>query len=84
MHGVIFNKALKLVIRPELRFSKADINIDGAVDFLDYAILATSWQTKPGDANWNPDCDISEPNDDVIEWVDLPVLSGDWLATTGH
>jgi len=52
---------------------KADINTNGAVDFPDFAILAS---------NWNQACDIYDPNDDIINLSDLAVLCEYWLV--GH
>ena len=56
-----------------------DIYEDGCVDLLDFAIFAQAWKAQPGDDNWNPACNISEPNDDVINERDLAVLADNWL-----
>lgn len=50
------------------------------VDFVDFAILALAWLTEPGQTGWNPDCDISIPADNSIDWRDLDILSNNWLA----
>ena len=50
------------------------------VNLVDFAILALAWQSRPGFDNWNPICDISDPNDNVIDERDLPILSRYWLA----
>jgi hypothetical protein len=50
------------------------------VNLADFAILALAWQSRPGDDNWNPICDISDPNDNVIDVRDLSRLSKYWLA----
>jgi len=55
-----------------------DFQPDGIVDMSDYAIMASAWHSKPGDENWNADCDISEPNDCCIDARDLSVLAGNW------
>ena len=47
---------------------------DGDVDMYDLAILASAWPSIPGDNNWNPACDISDPNDNVINMLDLTVF----------
>jgi len=57
-----------------------DIYQDGYVYLLDFAIFAKAWKSQPGDDNWNPACDISEPNDDVIDERDLAVLADNWLS----
>jgi hypothetical protein len=50
------------------------------VDLADFAILTLAWQSRPGDDNWNPICDISDPNDNVIDERDLAILTKYWLA----
>ena len=51
------------------------------IDFKDFAVLASAWLTKHEDADWNPHCDISEPNDGIIDELDLKILCGNWLNT---
>lgn len=57
-------------------------DLDGDLDFdwADFAVLALAWQTQPGDANWNPACDIWEPGDEIIDEYDLGVLAENWLT----
>ncbi|MHC4625285.1 MAG: hypothetical protein ACYS4W_15430 [Planctomycetota bacterium] len=50
------------------------------LDLGDYAVLACAWQSSPGYDNWNQICDVSDPNDDIIDWRDLSVLRKYWLA----
>ena len=50
------------------------------VDFIDFAVLGLAWYSQPGDGNWNEICDISEPNDNVIDELDLEVFAENWLA----
>ena len=57
-----------------------DFDDDCDVDFRDFAILALAWMTESGDAQWNPDCDISDPKDNVIDWLDLNVFTDNWLT----
>jgi len=57
-----------------------DFVLPRGVDFGDFAVLATAWRSSPGDGSWNPICDISDPNDDVIDERDLDVLTTYWLA----
>lgn len=49
-------------------------------DFSDFAVLARAWRSSPGDDNWNPIYDISDPNDDVIDESDLDVFVEYWLS----
>jgi hypothetical protein len=57
----------------------ADLNRNGIVNFQDFAIFALAWLTEPGDAQWNPACDISDPNDNVIDMMDVDVFTDNWL-----
>ncbi|GAG39053.1 unnamed protein product, partial [marine sediment metagenome] len=45
----------------------------------DFAVLASAWHSRDGDDNWNRHCDISEPNDNVIDEYDLAIFAKDWL-----
>jgi len=58
----------------------ADFEPDGDVDLYDFSVLASAWRSSPGDYNWDPACDISDPNDDVIDMIDLAVFTEFWLA----
>ena len=60
----------------------ADFNGDGYVNFVDFAIFAAAWLTTPSDAQWNPECDISEPADNIIDTLDLAVFANQWLSGT--
>lgn len=63
----------------EQRFS-ADINLDGVVDFCDFAVFAYAWGGHFGGANWVMRCDLAEPKDLVIDELDLAELSKQWLG----
>jgi len=54
------------------------------VHFKDFAIFASAWQSSPGDGNWNPACDISEPSDNVIDILDLAIFTDQWLYSGGY
>lgn len=56
-----------------------DIDEDGDVDSADFAIFAQAWKAQPGDGNWNSSCNISEPNDNIINERDLAVIVNNWL-----
>jgi hypothetical protein len=58
-----------------------DIDMTFRVDLLDYALLAEAWMSEPNDDNWDAACDISEPNDGIIDGRDLGVLGGNWLES---
>jgi len=57
-----------------------DLHYDGRVDFHDFAVFASAWGSSQGDDNWNPACDLSQPSDNVINELDLAVLTDNWLA----
>jgi hypothetical protein len=57
-----------------------DFDYNCKVDFGDFAILALAWLTGPKDAQWNPACDISIPNDSFIDMPDLHLLVENWLS----
>ena len=59
---------------------RGDIDYDCNVDVYDFAILALAWLSSPGQTHWNPECDISDPNDNIINMLDLDVLTNNWLA----
>jgi len=48
-------------------------------DFMDFAVIASAWLSKPGDPDWNAACDISKPKDSVIDELDLAVFCENWL-----
>ncbi len=55
----------------------ADFDNDGVVDKKDIAIFASAWKTKPGDSQWNPDCDITPSGH--IDSSDLAWVVDSWL-----
>ena len=57
-----------------------DFEPDCDVDFTDFAILASAWLSNSGQTHWNPACDISDPNDNVIDLFDLAVFTENWLT----
>lgn len=57
-------------------FSKADFNIDGKVDMVDFAILAGQWQGTHGVVS----ADIAPSGGDgIVDFQDLAVLATEWL-----
>ncbi len=59
---------------------KGDFDHNCVIDFRDFVYLSRAWQTNPSDAGWDPECDISDPPDDIINFADLEVFVGNWLA----
>ena len=46
----------------------------------DFAVFASAWKTQSGDTKWNHICDVSDPNDNIINEHDLAVLTKYWLS----
>lgn len=57
-----------------------DFEPDCDVDFRDYSLLTGAWLSESGAGDWCEKCDISEPADDVINELDLKVISENWLG----
>ena len=65
-----------------LQANPADIYPTGKVDMVDFAVFTAAWLgDNTPTANWNPDCDISDPSDGFIDEIDLEVLAANWLWT---
>ena len=56
----------------------ADINIDGAVNYSDFARVARSWMADTSDGNYDALCNLTGSS--VIDEHDLQVLMGHWLG----
>jgi len=59
---------------------RGDFDCDGNVNFIDYSMLASSWQSSFGDNNWQGIFDIAVPSDDVIDNNDLVLFLSNWLV----
>ncbi len=62
----------------EFFIKSADFNADGVVNLRDFAIFSAAWQSSKDGNNWNPNCDISEPGDDVIDQMDFMKFITNW------
>jgi hypothetical protein len=62
----------------------ADFFGDGIVNFTDYSIFAASYLSEPSDENWNQDCDISQPADNIIDMPDLAWFVDEWLNENNY
>ena len=58
---------------------RGDFEWDCDVDVRDLAILGSAWLSEPNLPGWNAVCDISEPNDDIVNMLDFAVFGGNWL-----
>jgi endonuclease/exonuclease/phosphatase family metal-dependent hydrolase len=60
---------------------KGDLNCDRLINFADFSILGSAWMSEPGDPEWDPACDISEPADNFIGTKDVDAFAKVWLTT---
>ncbi|MDD5327787.1 MAG: C10 family peptidase [Phycisphaerae bacterium] len=58
-----------------------DFDSNGIVELYDLGILASAWLSSSSDENWNPACDIHEPADNLINFLDYAVFAQNWLAS---
>ena len=58
----------------------ADFECPDGVTMVDFSYFAYTWLSEPNYPNWDPNCDISEPNDNIIDEQDLAVFVENWLA----
>ena len=56
---------------------------DGAVDFLDFVVLAEAWLARPTSPNWNPKANLAPryTPDSIIDFLDFAELAEYWLET---
>jgi hypothetical protein len=57
-----------------------DFDNNWTVDLSDLAVFGLAFSSEPGDALWDPNCDISVPADNSIDRRDLDVVTDNWLA----
>ena len=59
----------------------ADINGDGIVNLVDYAVLSATWQSDAESIQWNYKCDMEPFINDFINIDDMCVMMSQWLMT---
>jgi parallel beta-helix repeat protein len=57
-----------------------DLNKDGKVNIVDITLIAQAFSSSPGDARWNPICDLD--HNDVVNIVDITMVAKDFGKTT--
>lgn len=60
-------------------YTPGDFDKDGDVDFADFAVFASAWQTENGHIGYCSTCDIGRPVDNFIDMTDLAVFAAYWL-----
>lgn len=58
-----------------------DLDNNGAVNFIDYALLTSAFLSTPASANWNPDADLT--GDNVVNFVDISLFQFFFLQPPG-
>ena len=60
-------------------YEAADLDDDGEVNFIDFAILTNQWLQAPG----NPSADIAPigDSDGIVDFWDLGILVDQWLQS---
>jgi len=72
----VTNSGVDTIIEVEVDTYLGDINLDGKVDFIDFAILANQWNQPPA----YPSADIvPEGGDNIVDINDLKALTDNWL-----
>jgi len=61
-------------------FAIADFNQDRKVNFYDFSLFASAWQTQTGQPDYSSIFDISNPPDDIINLADLAIFAENWLT----
>lgn len=56
-----------------------DINLDGTINILDIALVAFSFDSRPGDERWSGDCDLNKDN--VINIIDVSMVAKEYGKT---
>lgn len=79
--GLVFVYVTGHIVATAPTVPRTDINLDGAVDLDDFAVLAAQWLDSPCtvDNNWCRRADISENTQ--VALPDLQLLADDWLLT---
>ena len=57
-----------------------DFNYSCSVNLPDMAILSGAWNSQKGQDSYNPACDISIPQDEKIDILDLQAFAENWLS----
>jgi len=58
-------------------FSISDFACGDGVDFIDFAVLADTWNFSLGETGYNDKCDLA--GDDIIDFADLAIFTDHWL-----
>ena len=59
-------------------FPAGDFVCGDGVDFIDFAVLADTWNFAIGEDGYNDKCDLAD--DGIIDFADLAIFTDHWLA----
>ena len=55
------------------------INGESRTDVDDLNTFTSAWLSTDVDANWNSECDLSDPIDSVVDLKDFAIFASRWL-----
>ncbi len=70
---------VEIVVKNFKYLPTSDLDKDGDVDIGDLAVFADAWLTEPESQQWNPDCELAQPPDGIINNRDFAVWALYWL-----
>mgnify|MGYP001566675041 CR=1 FL=1 len=53
-----------------------------SVDIIDLVLFSDAWLSSAGEADWCPQCDISDPQDNLLNELDFAPFASHWGQTT--
>jgi hypothetical protein len=62
------------------QFPAGDFTCPDGVTLVDFSVLGLAWLSDPCRPEWNLICDISDPNDNFIDELDLDVFTDNYLT----
>jgi uncharacterized protein YfaS (alpha-2-macroglobulin family) len=74
--GAIATAQTSFLLRPKT--VSADINADGRVNIVDLTLAALAFGSHPGEARWDPRCDLDGNN--VINIIDITLVARAWTG----
>lgn len=86
LHAILFpvpipQPATVLVVDEEFHL-KGDVNWDGKIDDADLERIGNAMFSRPGDPNWDPDCDLTGGG--MVDMTDLVIATVNYGSTPEH
>lgn len=70
---------VEIVVKSFQHLMQGDLNGDENVDFQDLFTFTDAWLAEPGSPNWNPNCNLAQPQDGIINGNDFAVWAEFWM-----